>query len=62
MTQNHADALREQFPQLEARVCLLGAEDSDIPDPIGAPQPVYQECARQILLGLEQLLPEVQPV
>ncbi|HZU36991.1 MAG TPA: L-threonylcarbamoyladenylate synthase [Gemmataceae bacterium] len=60
MTRGHAVALLEQFPDLQGRVSLLGTDGTDIPDPIGAPRDVYEECARQILNGLERLLPEVQ--
>ena len=61
MTHSHARALMEQFPHLADRVVLLGNDGQDIPDPIGAPQDVYRECAQQILRGLERFLPEVCP-
>ncbi len=60
MTRNHAEALAEQFPEAGACLRLLGPEGADIPDPIGGAQEIYEECARQIVQGLERLLPEVQ--
>jgi protein-tyrosine phosphatase len=38
---------------------LLAADGGDIPDPIGGPPEVYQECAGRILRHLEVLLPEL---
>jgi protein-tyrosine phosphatase len=60
MTRSHLQALEQQFPRLGPRPRLLDAEGYDIADPIGGSQPVYQECAQQILRQLERFLTEVQ--
>ena len=61
MTRGHLRLLTEQFPRLGPRPRLLCAEGEDVPDPIGAARPVYEECARQIHKHLERFLAEVQP-
>jgi L-threonylcarbamoyladenylate synthase len=38
---------------------LLASDGEDIDDPIGGTAEVYQDCARQIMAHLEQLLPEL---
>lgn len=60
MTQGHAQALASQLTG-GPRPRLLCADGSDVPDPIGADQQVYRECAQQIQRALEELLAELQP-
>jgi protein-tyrosine phosphatase len=60
MTQQHLEALQEQFRGIGPRPRLLSPFGEDLADPIGCEQPVYQECARRIVADLEALLPEIQ--
>jgi protein-tyrosine phosphatase len=60
MTADHVQALIEQFARLGTRPRLLDPAGEDLPDPIGHPQPVYEECARQIWRHLEPLVAEIQ--
>jgi protein-tyrosine phosphatase len=59
MTQSHVQVLNAQYGQLGSRPRLLSPDGEDIPDPIGAEQQVYRDCARQIVGHLEKLLPEI---
>jgi protein-tyrosine phosphatase len=59
MTQSHLLALRGQYLPHGIQPRLLHPEGADVPDPIGADQEIYQECALQIRGYLEDLLPEV---
>jgi protein-tyrosine-phosphatase/tRNA A37 threonylcarbamoyladenosine synthetase subunit TsaC/SUA5/YrdC len=58
MTQAQADLVREMFPVVQPRV--LGG-DRDLPDPFGASQTEYDDCARTIQRHLQALLAEVLP-
>jgi protein-tyrosine phosphatase len=60
MTRGHLMALTDHYPRLGARPRLLSASGDDIPDPIGSPREVYQECADQISRNLEPLVAEIQ--
>jgi protein-tyrosine phosphatase len=57
MTRDHVRALAARFPRQGPRPRLLSAEGQDLPDPIGCDEPVYRECAQQIVRDLERLLP-----
>jgi protein-tyrosine phosphatase len=59
MTSGHESSVRLRFGRYGAKPRLLGFEGEDIADPIGFPQDVYDECAREILSHLERLLPEI---
>jgi protein-tyrosine phosphatase len=61
MTQDHLDALQEQFRGIGPRPRLLSPSGEDLADPIGCEQSVYQECARRIVRDLEALLREIEP-
>jgi len=58
MTNSHLFALDSQFRDIGPKPRLLSEQGEDLPDPIGCELRVYQECARQILRDLEQLLPQ----
>jgi hypothetical protein len=60
MTAGHLQALTQQFARPGTRPRLLDPSGEDLPDPIGHPQPVYEECARQIWRLLEPLVAEIQ--
>jgi protein-tyrosine phosphatase len=60
MTAGHVQALAEQFARPGTRPRLLDPAGDDLPDPIGHPQPVYEECARQIWRHLEPLVAQIQ--
>jgi protein-tyrosine phosphatase len=60
MTRSHLRALVSQFGHGMVRPQLLCRDGSDLPDPVGGDEEVYQECARQIERHLELLLPEIQ--
>ena len=61
MTRGHLAALAEGYPALAARPRLLSRAGDDLPDPVGYPQAVYEECARRIWGLLEPLVDELQP-
>lgn len=59
MTRAHVRALIEQNPRLGSRPRLLDPQGEDVPDPIGHPQAVYEECGKRIWNHLEALLAEL---
>lgn len=52
MTHDHAEALRLEFPDQAAKICLLsemkGGHRYDIGDPYGGPLTEYQTCADEL--------------
>jgi protein-tyrosine-phosphatase/tRNA A37 threonylcarbamoyladenosine synthetase subunit TsaC/SUA5/YrdC len=56
MTSNH---LRMLYGVRGVTPRLLSSRGEDVPDPIGGTPNVYQDCARQIMSCLEELLPEL---
>jgi protein-tyrosine phosphatase len=61
MTRSHLLVLAEHYQGLAARPRLLSPAGADLPDPVGCPLAVYEECARQIWTFLEPLVEELQP-
>lgn len=59
MTRAHAEAVLELDPQANNRVRRLNP-DSDISDPIGQPQAVYNEAALEIARWVETRLRELE--
>ncbi|MFL5342021.1 MAG: hypothetical protein ACJ8F7_17885 [Gemmataceae bacterium] len=57
LTGDHARLLADRYPGLAPRV-LAGA---DVPDPFGADQATYDDCARTILQHVQELLAELVP-
>ncbi len=54
MTRSHRQAILSEWPEAADRTHLLCHDRNDIPDPIGGPLELYQQCAdrmRQELLG-----------
>lgn len=60
MTRGHLLSLAEGYRGLAARPRMLSPEGADLPDPIGHPLFVYEECARQIWGFLQPLIEELQ--
>jgi hypothetical protein len=60
MTRGHLALLAGRYGNLGCRPRLLSGDGQDVPDPIGCEQPVYEECAQQIVRYLEPLLPEIE--
>jgi protein-tyrosine phosphatase len=58
MTAAHAHALEARFPELGPAVRLLGGDEGDLDDPIGAGRDVYRACATTIEKHLGRFLPE----
>ncbi|MDZ7617170.1 MAG: L-threonylcarbamoyladenylate synthase [Patescibacteria group bacterium] len=56
MTRSHREAIVAQWPAAAERTFLLGADGSDISDPIGGPLERYRACAAQIYRHLETRL------
>lgn len=60
LTSSHRDAILRATPQIADRIDLLDPDGSDVPDPIGHPQPVYDQTAERIqelvLTRLDQIL------
>lgn len=48
MTRSHRQAILSQWPDAADRTKLVSRDRSDIADPIGGPQDLYQRCAEQI--------------
>ena len=60
MTRSHLHMLRDLQVDVGPACRLLSCTGEDVPDPIGGPPEVYQECERQIRSCLEGILPELQ--
>jgi protein-tyrosine phosphatase len=61
MTRGHLQAVQDHFSRLGARPGLLSPDGEDLADPIGQPQPVYHDCARQIRHHLEPFVAGLIP-
>ena len=61
MTRGHLLAVAEGCGGLAAKPRLLNPAGDDLPDPIGCPHGVYEECARQIWGFLGPLVEELHP-
>ena len=68
MAQEHVDFIAEYFPEAEQKVYLLKAFDTanpamlsnqDIDDPIGGSIDIYRNCADEIDIELERILPRI---
>jgi protein-tyrosine phosphatase len=59
MTHGHVAILLRRYPALGCPPRLLSPAGHDIPDPIGGSAEVYRDCAREILLHLDALVPEL---
>ena len=59
MTRGHLMALTDHYPRLGSRPRLLSPQGDDLPDPIGSPRDIYQDCAEQIWHNLEPLVAEI---
>lgn len=62
MTRSHLLAVQRYADLLGFRAELLAPNGSDIADPMGGEQDVYQDCARQIWQHLQQRLPGFQEI
>jgi len=60
MTAGHRAAIVSLEPGAAGKVRLLDPEGQDIPDPIGHPQPVYDEAARRIEGAVRARLAEMR--
>jgi protein-tyrosine phosphatase len=60
MTRSHRQAILAQWPEAAARCELLCLDQRDIPDPIGGPVELYQQCAGQIKAELEGRLKHIE--
>jgi protein-tyrosine-phosphatase/tRNA A37 threonylcarbamoyladenosine synthetase subunit TsaC/SUA5/YrdC len=56
MTRSHVDAARSLDPSASARIMLLDPDGSDIPDPIGMSQQVYDQTAAAIGAAIRRRL------
>ncbi|HZT79747.1 MAG TPA: hypothetical protein VFA26_05985, partial [Gemmataceae bacterium] len=61
MTRGHLLALADQCGQGGPAPRLLSPEGKDIPDPIGCDKQVYQDCAREMMRCLGQVVAELVP-
>jgi protein-tyrosine phosphatase len=60
MTRSHRQAILAQWPEAAGRCELLCLDLRDVPDPIGGPVELYQQCARQIKAELEGRLKQIE--
>jgi protein-tyrosine phosphatase len=60
MTTSHLKAARARLPRAAGRLQPLSLQGTDIADPIGGDQAVYQQCAAEIWECLQARLPELQ--
>jgi protein-tyrosine phosphatase len=61
MTQSHLRALLPYCDPSGPQPRLLARDGGDVPDPIGAEQQIYRDCAQLILRHLNEWLPELRP-
>lgn len=59
MTRSHRQAILAQWPEAAGRCELLCLDLRDVPDPIGGPVELYQQCAQQIKVELEGRLKQI---
>ncbi len=59
MTASHRESILSRFPELEGRVMMLAADDSDVCDPFGGNRSDYERCRDEILGHLTTLLDDV---
>jgi protein-tyrosine phosphatase len=60
MTRSHRQAILAQWPEAASRCELLCLDLRDVPDPIGGPVELYQQCAAQIKVELEGRLKQIE--
>jgi tRNA threonylcarbamoyl adenosine modification protein (Sua5/YciO/YrdC/YwlC family) len=60
MTRSHRQAILAQWPEAASRCELLCLDLRDLPDPIGGPIELYQQCAQQIKAELEGRLKQIE--
>jgi protein-tyrosine phosphatase len=60
MTRSHRQAILAQWPEAAGRCELLCLDLRDVPDPIGGPVELYQQCAEQIKVELEGRLKQIE--
>lgn len=60
MTRSHRQAILAQWPEAANRCELLCLDLRDVPDPIGGPVELYQQCAEQIKAELEGRLKQLE--
>lgn len=60
MTRVHRDCLLDMFPNIQAQICLLGdfagLMDEEVCDPYGKGEPVYHQCADQLMKILKNIV------
>jgi protein-tyrosine phosphatase len=61
MTRGHLLMLSQYYQGLAVLPRLLSPEGDDLPDPVGYPPAVYEECARRIWSCLAPLVEELRP-
>jgi len=59
MTRSHRQAILGQWPDAADRTKLVSRDRTDIADPIGGPQDLYQRCAEQIKANLSAWVAEL---
>jgi len=57
MTRMHRERIIALMPEAASK-CVLLAEGKDVPDPIGQPQKVYNECGRMIERAVKKRIGE----
>jgi protein-tyrosine phosphatase len=60
MTRSHRQAILAQWPEAAKRCELLCLDLRDVPDPIGGPVELYQQCAQQIKAEIEGRLKQLE--
>jgi protein-tyrosine phosphatase len=60
MTRSHRQAILAQWPEAAKRCELLRLDLHDVPDPIGGPVELYQQCAEQIKTELAGRLKQLE--
>lgn len=59
MTRGHREAILSYWPGADTRLSVLRNDGGDVSDPIGGPQSVYEQCARQLESEIERRLDEI---
>jgi protein-tyrosine phosphatase len=56
MTEDHAQSIRQLFPEADAKVRLLDPTGADVRDPVGGSPEMFRQCANTIRRHLQEVI------
>ncbi len=62
LTRRHRETILSRWPRADMRLNVLRLDGGDVSDPIGSPESVYEDCARQLETEIEKRLDEILPL